>query len=692
MQMFKRAVVYHSVALALALPLAALAESDVSVSGYIKNETSVFTQDGATTGLRTSTLSNDENDAGDVMKFENSVRLFLGGDLAENTTWAADINLIYDSAANPNDYKGYMLYSAHDYLRELYVDTKLGDWQFRVGKQQVVWGTADGIKLLDIINPTDFREFNQNTFEDSRIPIWMVKAETNLTDRSNLQLILSQHEENKIPGLNGEGDWGNPFLFKGIDTITGPVNGFRSITPFLGGTATSFQSLANGFSFGTALRLEDFKPANMPGGGATVTVQDYIDGKTAFCFGCSTTVSSEQLYQIAKADKIREVSAGPVGAISNLPFFGNRPGGGNKDITNLIDNPRRAGDFGGNYNAGNPSSAFEYFPLASFATFDTFAGASSSYRRDYPDTFEPNFGARLKNTTAGGFSYSLNYFYAYDPNPSVSIHWEDQSGRELFPYVTSQYVTYDPVTNIVSPSTPGVGTRVDTVRARYADGTDFVNTVNTGNKPILVFEETVHRIHNIGGAFDMSIDNLPVPVVMRGEILFQKDTRVPVIDKGELAIGNLTKGLKSEKADQLKYVIGVDVTVLTNLFISGQFIQFINLDYVDSKSKRVTGYDRYTGDLPVLHMDNDLAKADEFKEFYSLFFSKPFGPSQEHRWNNITIYEEGDGWWNRFDVEYTFTDNLIGSAELNLYWGNENTLFGQFENASNFQVGLKYLF
>ncbi|MEJ2394690.1 MAG: RNA polymerase-associated protein rapA, partial [Candidatus Thiodiazotropha sp.] len=75
-----------------------------------------------------------------------------------------------------------------------------------MGKQQVVWGTADGIKLLDIINPTDFRELNQNSMEDSRIPIWMINAEKNIGDNSNLQLIVSQVEENKIPGLNPNDD------------------------------------------------------------------------------------------------------------------------------------------------------------------------------------------------------------------------------------------------------------------------------------------------------------------------------------------------------------------------------------------------------------------------------------------------------------------------------------------------------
>ena len=39
------------------------------------------------------------------------------------------------------------------------------------------------------------------------------------------------------------------------------------------------------------------------------------------------------------------------------------------------------------------------------------------------------------------------------------------------------------------------------------------------------------------------------------------------------------------------------------------------------------------------------------------------------------MYEEGGGWWNRFDMEYSFTDNLIGTAELNQYWGDEDTQF-----------------
>jgi hypothetical protein len=62
-------------------------------------------------------------------------------------------------------------------LREAFVDTEIGSTFLRIGKQQVVWGQADGLKVLDILNPQSFREFVLDDFEDSRIPLWTVNAE-----------------------------------------------------------------------------------------------------------------------------------------------------------------------------------------------------------------------------------------------------------------------------------------------------------------------------------------------------------------------------------------------------------------------------------------------------------------------------------------------------------------------------------
>ncbi len=67
-------------------------------------------------------------------------------------------------------------------LREFYVDAPTGFAHFRVGKQQTVWGQSDGLKVLDVVNPQDFREFILDDFEDSRIPLWTFAAEVPIDD------------------------------------------------------------------------------------------------------------------------------------------------------------------------------------------------------------------------------------------------------------------------------------------------------------------------------------------------------------------------------------------------------------------------------------------------------------------------------------------------------------------------------
>ena len=63
-------------------------------------------------------------------------------------------------------------------LRELYLDWYIGSKStLRLGKQQIVWGETDGLKLLDVVNPQNLREFVLEEFEDSRIPLWAIKAE-----------------------------------------------------------------------------------------------------------------------------------------------------------------------------------------------------------------------------------------------------------------------------------------------------------------------------------------------------------------------------------------------------------------------------------------------------------------------------------------------------------------------------------
>jgi hypothetical protein len=380
------------------------------------------------------------------------------------------------------------------------------------------------------------------------------------------------------------------------------------------------------------------------------------------------------------------------------------------------------------WDVNRPTAAFDHMPNATFATFNTFSGgqpfsgsARARYKVDHPDPENLNFGFRYRNNTAAGLNFSLNYLYQYDPNPYIDLSWHDAvSGEELqvqraagmaIPFGPQTVIVPDLQSSLSESQVPNSGANPldnPTILLRNSQGQYYgavdptfgmVPGAHNTNPVELRFTEKLQRIHNFGTALDYALDTEALgPVVLRGEFLYQKDVMQPIIDKRLIGIGDLANGLKMEESDFFKYVIGADITVLTNMMVSFQFIQFINLDYVDDDRTCTTQagntYDcsRYTGDFPTLNVTNSLRASEEFKEFYSLFFSKPFGASQEHRWNNITIYEENGGWWNRLDVEYSVTDNLILTGAWNQYWGDFDTQFGQMEKSSNLQVGLRFIF
>lgn len=69
-------------------------------------------------------------------------------------------------------------------LREAYLDASAGPVELRLGKQQIVWGKADGLKVLDVVNPQNFREFILEDFDESRIPLWSALVEVPFPDWS----------------------------------------------------------------------------------------------------------------------------------------------------------------------------------------------------------------------------------------------------------------------------------------------------------------------------------------------------------------------------------------------------------------------------------------------------------------------------------------------------------------------------
>ena len=66
---------------------------------------------------------------------------------------------------------------AQAWLHEAYVDFSRGDWEFRLGKQNIVWGEMVGLFFADVVSAKDLREFVLPEFERIRIPQWAARAE-----------------------------------------------------------------------------------------------------------------------------------------------------------------------------------------------------------------------------------------------------------------------------------------------------------------------------------------------------------------------------------------------------------------------------------------------------------------------------------------------------------------------------------
>lgn len=78
--------------------------------------------------------------------------------------------------ANPMIYL-YGIDSLDFRLREIYLDLYFDDFDIRIGKQQIVWGKADGVFITDIVAPLNLNEFLLPDFDEIRIGVYATKVD-----------------------------------------------------------------------------------------------------------------------------------------------------------------------------------------------------------------------------------------------------------------------------------------------------------------------------------------------------------------------------------------------------------------------------------------------------------------------------------------------------------------------------------
>lgn len=102
------------------------------------------------------------------------------GALSENVKYKLGARLDYDFVYDATDF--YPRDVRRDQrvnllVRENYLDFGAGDWDFRVGRQHVVWGEMVGLFFADVVSAKDLREFILPDFDILRIPQWTARAE-----------------------------------------------------------------------------------------------------------------------------------------------------------------------------------------------------------------------------------------------------------------------------------------------------------------------------------------------------------------------------------------------------------------------------------------------------------------------------------------------------------------------------------
>jgi hypothetical protein len=113
-------------------------------------------------------------------RFNNTLDISSEGDMAGGMGWKLGGRLYYDPIYSLTDY--YPSAVRHDQqfeamIREAYVDTSALGLDFRLGRQQIVWGEMVGLFFADVVSAKDLRQLVLPDFDMIRIPQWAARAE-----------------------------------------------------------------------------------------------------------------------------------------------------------------------------------------------------------------------------------------------------------------------------------------------------------------------------------------------------------------------------------------------------------------------------------------------------------------------------------------------------------------------------------
>ncbi|MBA4142486.1 MAG: hypothetical protein H0X43_05655 [Nitrosospira sp.] len=115
-----------------------------------------------------------------LSKAKLRTELLRTGQFNEHIKWKISGRFDYDAAYDLSNFYPAAVRRDQRYeffLRENYVDVSAGDFDFRLGRQHVIWGEMVGLFFADVVSAKDMREFILPAFDILRIPQYAVRAE-----------------------------------------------------------------------------------------------------------------------------------------------------------------------------------------------------------------------------------------------------------------------------------------------------------------------------------------------------------------------------------------------------------------------------------------------------------------------------------------------------------------------------------
>ncbi|MCK4554741.1 hypothetical protein KAU19_07360 [Candidatus Parcubacteria bacterium] len=206
-----------------------------NISGKLKNETAYRLNDTGFTKIKNVFELNSFG------KISQDLSYTLGGKAHYDTVFSLTDN--YPQNVKDDQERGIE-------LRDAYFDFSMGNFDIRLGLQQIVWGEAIGVFIADVVHPWDLREYILPNLSDIRVPEWAANIEW-YPGENHFQFVWVPFPEYSTLGVEGS-------EFDFLDRETENINYNKAEEPSNNLKNSKFGLKANRFFDGCGLDLSLF--------------------------------------------------------------------------------------------------------------------------------------------------------------------------------------------------------------------------------------------------------------------------------------------------------------------------------------------------------------------------------------------------------------------------------------------------